>query len=367
MKTTFLIAACYLTGVLVLQAEDILTTRTETFHTGTGFLSFPQGVTTEGFDIGWRDSNRAGGAAPGEFGGTFARASRPFHYWADIDIGDVSRRDELEVTGKFVITEDINMDGWIHVGYINRNAVVGGGHSVRNELGMAIAEPFSAGGIFRVSAVSQNIPLPEPFRRYDNAPGRVPIGEKASFRFVWMPSAGRNGTGTATLTVTLESGGEFVSIVEEPRIPEAPDEMEFDAFIIGGSLADTLDFNRKMVAFFDDITYTVRGAPASKVDVFGGEALGDGWFSSSWYGTYNAAFWPWVNHLQHNFQFVFETDAGGEVFLFDSGSGSWWYTSASIYPSVYMFDRNSWAFYFVDTANPRNFADLASGEFFNVD
>ena len=130
---------------------------------------------------------------------------------------------------------------------------------------------------------------------------------------------------------------------------------------------DTLDFNRKMVAFFDDITYTVRGAPASKVDVFGGEALGDGWFSSSWYGTYNAAFWPWVNHLQHNFQFVFETDAGGEVFLFDSGSGSWWYTSASIYPSVYMFDRNSWAFYFVDTANPRNFADLASGEFFNVD
>ncbi len=366
MKTTFLIAACSLTAALALPAEDVLTTRTETFDSNTGFLSAPRGVTTDGFDIGWSDSNRASGEAPGEFGGTFGRGG-PFHYWADTDIGDVSRRDELEVTGKFVITEEFSMVDWIVVGYANTDRTY-----TRNEIGMGISEPFSTGALFRVSAVSQYASAIHPYRIYDNAPGRIPIGGKASFRFVWMPSASRNGTGTATLTLTLEGGEEFVSIVEDPRVPGEPEGIEFDLFIIGGSGIEINpgappDINRKMVVFFDDITYTVRGAPASTDDVFGGQSLDDDWFFSSWYGTYNTAFWPWVFHLEHGFQFVFETGVDGDVFLFDGNSGGWWFTSASQYPNSYIFARNAWVFYFSDTASPRNFVDLNSGEFFDLD
>ena len=118
-----------------------------------GHLSASRGANTFGFDFDWQDSIHAGGDSPGEFGGAFARTSTHFHYWADTDIGDVTRLDELNVTGKFVIAENPNMDGWIHISYVN----TGTGDPFftnRNELGLTIAQPISNDARFRVSAVS---------------------------------------------------------------------------------------------------------------------------------------------------------------------------------------------------------------------
>ena len=101
-------------------------------------------------------------------------------------------------------------------------------------------------------------------------------------------------------------------------------------------------------------------------DLFDGVALGDGWFESAWYGTYNVNFIPWVNHLQHGFQFLVEGAGDGEVFLYDLESGDWWFTGGSLYPSIYSFNRAAWIFYFVDTSGPRRFVDLTTSQLITI-
>jgi hypothetical protein len=54
-------------------------------------------------------------------------------------------------------------------------------------------------------------------------------------------------------------------------------------------------------------------------------------------------------------------------FFYDLSSQGWYWTSNSTYPNMFSFSRNAWVFYFKDTTGPREFVDLVSGEFFNVD
>lgn len=53
------------------------------------------------------------------------------------------------------------------------------------------------------------------------------------------------------------------------------------------------------------------------------------------------------------------------MFLFDLGSSGWFFTGENLYPNLFSFNRNAWVFYFSGTSNPRNYVDLASGEFFD--
>ena len=95
------------------------------------------------------------------------------------------------------------------------------------------------------------------------------------------------------------------------------------------------------------------------------EDLGGGWRESPWFGVLNDTTFPWIFHLQHEFVFVFFRETENDFFLFDLSTMDWWFTSETLYPNVFNFNRNSWIFYFAETAGPRQFVDLQSGEFFN--
>ncbi len=103
-----------------LEATGPAGTHSESFDSGLGtFFTEIRGLTTEGSNLRWVNMNRAG-TAPGEFGGLFNRtADAGDHLIADLGIGDVSRLDELSISGNFFIAANNNYDGWIEIGFTN--------------------------------------------------------------------------------------------------------------------------------------------------------------------------------------------------------------------------------------------------------
>ena len=109
---------------------------------------------------------------------------------------------------------------------------------------------------------------------------------------------------------------------------------------------------------------TVEFTAVGFVDPFEGVNLEGGFLFSEWYGIYNPIFFPWVFHVNHGWQFVFPIEVG-EVFLFDLiCQDFWWTTSAFLSLTLYSIDLNDFIFYFRDTASPRQFVNLSTGEFF---
>ena len=98
----------------------------------------------------------------------------------------------------------------------------------------------------------------------------------------------------------------------------------------------------------------------------GGFELGDDWFFSRSFGIFNVSLAPWSFHESHGFQFVVGGANPGEIFLYDLGTESWWWTNSSSYPNFYSFTRNTWNFYFADTRNPRQFVDLQTQVFWSA-
>ena len=94
--------------------------------------------------------------------------------------------------------------------------------------------------------------------------------------------------------------------------------------------------------------------------------LGDGWWFSNWFGSFNTGFFPWIFHAEHAWMYIWEDSSPDEVYLFDQGSGQWLYTAAETYPNLYSFSRNSWVFYFEGTSGPREFVDLQTSDFFTI-
>ena len=218
--------------------------RAETFDAGVGSLDTALGADTEGFDLGFSDTNLAGGD-PGEIGGVIARTDNAFgHHLADLNIGAVSRLDRLEVSGTFVISEDRGFNGLIHAGYVNTaSASANPIDRAQNQVGMSLVEPSDGSGRFRVNGFSN---LPGAGRARGNNL-LIGVGEPTGFNFVFDPSGAGDGTGTATLTLmravddtqdqvvaALVAGGAGVS---------GADQREFHGFAdpgLDGAVRDTL-------------------------------------------------------------------------------------------------------------------------------
>jgi hypothetical protein len=65
---------------------------------------------------------------------------------------------------------------------------------------------------------------------------------------------------------------------------------------------------------------------------------------------------PWFYHYDMGFEYCFDANDGSSgVYLFDSTSGDFWYTSPSVFPFVYDFTLNAWLYYFPDTSNPGHY------------
>ncbi len=115
-------------------------------------------------------------------------------------------------------------------------------------------------------------------------------------------------------------------------------------------------------------TITVEGEDIDPTTAAFGETtdLGEMWVRSDWLGDFNISFFPWIFHAQHLWMFAFDESTPDNIFLFDLASAGWFYTSSTLYPNLFAFDRNSWVFYFAGTSGPRDFVDLQTQEFFTI-
>jgi hypothetical protein len=70
-------------------------------------------------DFGWRDSNKAGGGAPGEVGGTFDRSLTRAVYW--VRIPEKTLNDKLMLSGRFSVARTAN-DSGMQIGFLNETS-----------------------------------------------------------------------------------------------------------------------------------------------------------------------------------------------------------------------------------------------------
>ncbi len=117
------------------------------------------------------------------------------------------------------------------------------------------------------------------------------------------------------------------------------------------------------------VTVIPEEAPGPPAALAGASDLGQDWWFSDWFGSFNIEFAAdgWIFHAQHGWTFLFNGGTPEDIFLFDLSTGAWFWTAASQYPNLFSFSRGAWIFYFEDTQGPRRFVDLQSGEFFDLE
>ena len=255
-STTLFLA--FFTWAATASAQDLPTT-TETFDGGLGAFDEVRGLTENDNNARWENTNLAGGASAGEFGGTWNRTDDAGgHFIADTNIGDVSRLDALSVSGKFFIEANNNHDGWIEVGFTNLALTDTNPVSESQPfLGVSIIEPSGEAPNFRVFATSNTLlgglergSMP------DDDTQRVPVGSVVTFSFEWIPDPVVLGNGEFRARFDWDGGG-YDSSNFEISEPDAT-EWTFDAFKIGMGAAGSTELGRNTDIWFDDITYTVQ-------------------------------------------------------------------------------------------------------------
>ncbi len=116
----------------------------------------------------------------------------------------------------------------------------------------------------------------------------------------------------------------------------------------------------------------VTGAPA----FFTGQvSLGGGVEYLAIPGTARSATTPFVAgtifyHYDMGYE-AFIPGSAADIYLYDSTTGHWWYTSNTLFPYLYDFTLKTWIYYFPNTqspghytTNPRYFSNLTTGQIF---
>ncbi|MEY3000394.1 MAG: hypothetical protein RL648_608 [Verrucomicrobiota bacterium] len=100
--------------------------------------------------------------------------------------------------------------------------------------------------------------------------------------------------------------------------------------------------NGQSVSFTMDLIGYSEGAlnkfPASVIDP-------SGWIESSWYGWLYGEYYPYITHANHGPQFVYPDESFSVHFIYDDNLASWLYTSNGLYPNLFIYRLNSWAYY----------------------
>ncbi len=108
-------------------------------------------------------------------------------------------------------------------------------------------------------------------------------------------------------------------------------------------------------------TYLVQVAgPVYNVDWAGksGQAAtdnGNGTYSSPWYGSFagRPEYANWICSGKNGWQYIYPVSTYSGVYLWDSGTSSWWYTNSTYYPAIYSYNRARW-YYVMATGNAPN-------------
>ncbi len=129
---------------------------------------------------------------------------------------------------------------------------------------------------------------------------------------------------------------------------------------------------------YTSVADTLRSNAPSHPAFFAGEDFlsGTAYYlqfpDSSLFGYYEYLSSSILYHFERGYE-AFISGAGGSIYFYDFGSGHWWYTSPSLFPTVYDFTLGTWIYYFPDTknaghysTNPRYFSNLTTGKIFTM-
>jgi hypothetical protein len=72
--------------------------------------------------------------------------------------------------------------------------------------------------------------------------------------------------------------------------------------------------------------------------------LGGGWKWLDWFGYFNVSSSPWIYHMEHGWLYTFGQTTDSIVF-WDHTMVAFWWTSESVYPSLYRFSDGAWLWY----------------------
>ena len=214
----------------------------------------PTNFTTASF----RDTNEAGGAAAGEFGGMFARAVQEIKIYDTTDI-DYSLEDQLHFQAKLRV-KNINFDGGMYLGFVNASPT---GDNL-DDLGMFILEP-SDGLEFRTGP---NLLFQDEFATdlQDNANQNgtrrgLRFDQPLMTTFDYDPDGGA-GEGQVVWRLFDETG----LLLEEAEWdldfgqrnaidPATNQPVRYNAFGVFNGMGTDGDVGQQMEAWFDDLCY----------------------------------------------------------------------------------------------------------------
>jgi hypothetical protein len=220
-------------------------TKTETFNSGPGNFTTQVRNGVNGNNIAFSNTDNTGtgggGSAAGEFGGTLARTNESAPaYVADTTIGTLTRADNLNITGKFIVTADNGFDGAFLVGYVNTSS----------------DSPFGTNGDAGITGIGI----------LDGTPLRANIYAKGTAIASTLPGIALNTPYSFSITynpVTFQMSGSIGPLNFGPVATglDAPD--TFNGFAVMAGSAGSNVPGSNVNAFFDDLTYTVVPEPAS--------------------------------------------------------------------------------------------------------
>jgi cyclophilin family peptidyl-prolyl cis-trans isomerase len=98
----------------------------------------------------------------------------------------------------------------------------------------------------------------------------------------------------------------------------------------------------------------------------------EGFIDNPWYGWLVADGFPYIQHLNHGYQYVnaslSEFLDDNDYYIFDFTMGTWLYSKADFYPYLFDYSRNAWVWYVEGTGNgdseKRWFFNFNTGEWF---
>ena len=84
----------------------------------------------------------------------------------------------------------------------------------------------------------------------------------------------------------------------------------------------------------------------------------EGFINSDWYGWLTAEDYPYIQHLNHGYQYVFfnygDDPSQDAWYFYDFTTGGWFYTRPSYYPYLFAYARDAWLWYVLGTGNGVN-------------
>ncbi|MGC9197209.1 MAG: hypothetical protein ACP5IL_17445 [Syntrophobacteraceae bacterium] len=118
------------------------------------------------------------------------------------------------------------------------------------------------------------------------------------------------------------------------------------------------------------VAYTDGVAPAVTLNIpaagqqslwSGAKDLGSGWMWLSWFGYFTTNSSPWIYHEQLGWLYPYGTDTSN-IWFYDPAmkGGSFWWTSATVFPYVYRASDGAWLYYEVGSSNPRYFYNYST-------